>query len=67
MSIIWFWNIGYSIFLFVCKQMFALECWFISGTELLDILYNNLSNLEPFDLENEKAQYGFKIFKTAVY
>jgi len=28
-----------SFFVFVfCKQVFALECWFFSGTELLTII-----------------------------
>ena len=31
-SIIWFWNRIFNLFVFVCKQMCALECWLFSGT-----------------------------------
>ena len=55
-SIIWFWNIGYSIFLF----LFVSRCVCWSAGYFLEqscwLLYNELSNLELFDLETEVAQ-----------
>jgi len=60
-SIIWFWNIGYSIVLF----LFVSRCVRWSAGYFLEqscwLLYNELWNLEPFDLETVVAQYKFQM------